>query len=296
MKARYYDSFVGRFLTGDSKIYPKQVNGLNRYMYTNGNPIKYNDPTCLGKQTPYLGAAVVYMLSAGMSERERLLLRASAFAEFRGIERGKQSWLEKTSEKNSSHLGKPHITKLMQYLTASYIQAENSSEREKVQIFALVFTMGKKAGLTWNEIEGYKNESNRISNSWKMAFAAYLVSKDHPNKEIIIISAFQTGKNKDFREKQDMENNCANFKRILYQGGRLLSISPAMKYGIPFSDQHIVKSVESVGLANWGAAYLKFTGWFFGEAMVALGIGFIIVAPMYLVNYLVNNEHWEFTP
>jgi RHS repeat-associated protein len=44
--ARYYDPQIGRFITPDS-IIPDTGNSqaFNRYMYVNGNPINYNDPT-----------------------------------------------------------------------------------------------------------------------------------------------------------------------------------------------------------------------------------------------------------
>jgi len=41
----YYDSKIGRFLQQDSMAFPNQVNGMNRMMYVEGNPVKYNDPT-----------------------------------------------------------------------------------------------------------------------------------------------------------------------------------------------------------------------------------------------------------
>jgi RHS repeat-associated protein len=43
--ARYYDPALGRFITADSIADTGGPNGLNRYMYTRGNPILYNDPS-----------------------------------------------------------------------------------------------------------------------------------------------------------------------------------------------------------------------------------------------------------
>ena len=42
-KARYYDPMVGRFLQADSMAFPDRIMGMNRYMYTEGNPLKYGD-------------------------------------------------------------------------------------------------------------------------------------------------------------------------------------------------------------------------------------------------------------
>jgi RHS repeat-associated protein len=42
-KARYYDPSLGRFLQADSVVNIIGSQGLNRYMYTDGNPVKYKD-------------------------------------------------------------------------------------------------------------------------------------------------------------------------------------------------------------------------------------------------------------
>ncbi|QOI50420.1 RHS repeat-associated core domain-containing protein [Leptospira interrogans serovar Bataviae] len=44
-KARYYEPTLGRFLQADSVIAPESVNGMNRYMYVDGNPVSYRDPS-----------------------------------------------------------------------------------------------------------------------------------------------------------------------------------------------------------------------------------------------------------
>ncbi|MES0488348.1 MAG: RHS repeat-associated core domain-containing protein [Leptospirales bacterium] len=41
--SRFYDPELGRFLQPDSVGAPKQPQGMNRYMYTLGNPVKYRD-------------------------------------------------------------------------------------------------------------------------------------------------------------------------------------------------------------------------------------------------------------
>jgi len=45
--ARYYDPDIGRFITADTIVPTGGMNsqGLNRYMYVAGNPVKYTDPT-----------------------------------------------------------------------------------------------------------------------------------------------------------------------------------------------------------------------------------------------------------
>ncbi|QCO41939.1 RHS repeat-associated core domain-containing protein [Leptospira interrogans] len=44
-KARYYEPTLGRFLQADTVIAPDSVNGMNRYMYVDGNPVSYRDPS-----------------------------------------------------------------------------------------------------------------------------------------------------------------------------------------------------------------------------------------------------------
>ncbi|WP_162267431.1 RHS repeat domain-containing protein, partial [Leptospira alstonii] len=44
-KSRYYEPILGRFLQADSVVMPTNVNGMNRYMYVDGNPISYRDPS-----------------------------------------------------------------------------------------------------------------------------------------------------------------------------------------------------------------------------------------------------------
>ncbi|PKA16554.1 RHS repeat-associated core domain-containing protein [Leptospira haakeii] len=44
-KARYYDPLIGRFLQADSVMDTTRPMGMDLYMYTEGNPIKYTDPS-----------------------------------------------------------------------------------------------------------------------------------------------------------------------------------------------------------------------------------------------------------
>ncbi|MCB1194459.1 MAG: RHS repeat-associated core domain-containing protein [Leptospiraceae bacterium] len=44
-KARYYDPKIGRFLQPDTVLQTSSPFGTNQYMYVEGNPVMYNDPT-----------------------------------------------------------------------------------------------------------------------------------------------------------------------------------------------------------------------------------------------------------
>ncbi|TGK13219.1 RHS repeat-associated core domain-containing protein, partial [Leptospira kmetyi] len=44
-KSRYYDPGMGRFLQSDSVVNTQSLSGNNLYMYVDGNPMQYNDPT-----------------------------------------------------------------------------------------------------------------------------------------------------------------------------------------------------------------------------------------------------------
>ncbi len=51
--ARYYDPYIGSFITPDSLIpEPEFSQSFNRYMYTYGNPVRYNDPTGHEAESP----------------------------------------------------------------------------------------------------------------------------------------------------------------------------------------------------------------------------------------------------
>ncbi|WP_000374315.1 RHS repeat domain-containing protein, partial [Leptospira interrogans] len=51
-KARYYEPTLGRFLQADSVVMPTNVNGMNRYMYVDGNPVSYTDASGNRISTP----------------------------------------------------------------------------------------------------------------------------------------------------------------------------------------------------------------------------------------------------
>ncbi len=42
-KSRFYEPILGRFIQADSVLMPTNVNGMNRYMYVDGNPVNYRD-------------------------------------------------------------------------------------------------------------------------------------------------------------------------------------------------------------------------------------------------------------
>jgi RHS repeat-associated protein len=51
-KARYYDPVMGRFAQADSVAFPERIQGMNRMMYVEGNPIKYGDESGNRISTP----------------------------------------------------------------------------------------------------------------------------------------------------------------------------------------------------------------------------------------------------
>lgn len=60
-KSRYYDPILGRFLQADSEIHPNSVNGQNRYMYVEGNPVNFKDTT--GNSLDMMFYAALYRYS-----------------------------------------------------------------------------------------------------------------------------------------------------------------------------------------------------------------------------------------
>ncbi|MCW7491227.1 hypothetical protein ND861_01030 [Leptospira sp. 2 VSF19] len=124
-----------------------------------------------------------------------------------------------------------------------------------------------------------------------MAFAAYLITKDIQNKELYIISAYLNGRNKDKRKEDNAENRIDRIQRVLDQTGRLFTISEKFKFGITFSDLGISKFLNYF-FYSWGDVYLDILA----SAGGAISIGFVIVGPLYLLSYYLDNEHWGFTP
>jgi RHS repeat-associated protein len=60
-KARYYDPALGRFLQADSIVMPESLYGMNRYMYVDGNPVKWKDPSGNTKRENFAWAAMAYL-------------------------------------------------------------------------------------------------------------------------------------------------------------------------------------------------------------------------------------------
>ena len=75
-KARYYDPAIGRFLQADSVVMPESLFGMNRYMYTFGNPIRYGDSGGNKPNKAVLGAIAGYWFAPalGISREEGLFL------------------------------------------------------------------------------------------------------------------------------------------------------------------------------------------------------------------------------
>ena len=59
-KARYYDSKIGRFLQPDSVVQTSSPFGTNQYMYVEGNPVMYNDPSGHNSSNPLTAKTDVF--------------------------------------------------------------------------------------------------------------------------------------------------------------------------------------------------------------------------------------------
>ncbi len=102
-KARYYDPMIGRFLQADSVVMPESTFGMNRYMYVEGNPVRYGDASGHRLSTPQgwalLGALVApqYGISsewgaaigAGIGRKENIREKKQHSLVNKGIEVGK---------------------------------------------------------------------------------------------------------------------------------------------------------------------------------------------------------------
>ncbi|MCB1191452.1 MAG: RHS repeat-associated core domain-containing protein [Leptospiraceae bacterium] len=75
-KARYYDPKVGRFIEPDSLLKSDTAFGMNPYMYVDGNPISYNDPSGHSKLSAWMKKKGLGSLNFNLS---KLNLRRSWF-------------------------------------------------------------------------------------------------------------------------------------------------------------------------------------------------------------------------
>ncbi|MCB1194039.1 MAG: RHS repeat-associated core domain-containing protein [Leptospiraceae bacterium] len=74
--ARYYDPFIGRFTQADSLIDTEDIMGFNQYMYTNGNPVNYTDPTGHNAYMHMFGSIIKNMVG-GLKWMSKGLQRAA---------------------------------------------------------------------------------------------------------------------------------------------------------------------------------------------------------------------------
>lgn len=74
--ARYYDPTIARFLQADTAIFPNRTQGFNRYMYTEGNPVRYGDASGNNISTPLAWAIVGYYAAPqlGLTPEQGFLL------------------------------------------------------------------------------------------------------------------------------------------------------------------------------------------------------------------------------
>ncbi|MCG9875205.1 MAG: RHS repeat-associated core domain-containing protein [Leptospiraceae bacterium] len=82
-KARYYDSKIGRFLQADSMAFPNQIQGMNRMMYVEGNPVSYRDPSGNNKYIHMFNRIVGHAMGKKFGNNSGVKLSSQNF--FKGI-------------------------------------------------------------------------------------------------------------------------------------------------------------------------------------------------------------------
>ncbi|MCG9873337.1 MAG: hypothetical protein MH321_00960 [Leptospiraceae bacterium] len=70
----YYDAKIGRFLQQDSMAFPNQINGMNRMMYVDGNPVGYRDPSGNKISQSLMGAIAGYIMAPEGQKLEGALI------------------------------------------------------------------------------------------------------------------------------------------------------------------------------------------------------------------------------
>ncbi|WCL48104.1 RHS repeat-associated core domain-containing protein [Leptospira sp. GIMC2001] len=86
-KARYYDPAMGRFIQADSMAFPGKIQGMNRMMYVEGNPVRYGDKSGNKISNSWAYAAISYIVAkqGGESDQNAMMWAAAAY----GVGRGK---------------------------------------------------------------------------------------------------------------------------------------------------------------------------------------------------------------
>ncbi|TGK23369.1 RHS repeat-associated core domain-containing protein [Leptospira kmetyi] len=69
-KSRYYDPSVGRFLQADTVANAQSLSGSNLYMYVDGNPMQYNDPTGNNAWIHMLNRIIGHMIGKHFGDKD----------------------------------------------------------------------------------------------------------------------------------------------------------------------------------------------------------------------------------
>jgi hypothetical protein len=87
----YYDAKIGRFLQQDSMAFPNQVQGMNRMMYVEGNPVGFRDPSGNALSNSWMYAIGTYMIAKnqGLSDEQAMVWAAAAYGVGRAKDRNK---------------------------------------------------------------------------------------------------------------------------------------------------------------------------------------------------------------
>ncbi|UML83150.1 RHS repeat-associated core domain-containing protein (plasmid) [Leptospira interrogans] len=77
-KSRFYEPTLGRFIQADTVIDPESVNGQNRYMYVEGNPVNYKDSSGHSLDMMFYAALYQYaqLPNSPKKEQDSLMLLA----------------------------------------------------------------------------------------------------------------------------------------------------------------------------------------------------------------------------
>ncbi|EQA55418.1 RHS repeat-associated core domain-containing protein [Leptospira kmetyi] len=69
-KSRYYDPGTGRFLQSDSVVNGSSLSGSNLFMYVDGNPLQYNDPTGKNAWIHMLNRIIGHMMGKHFGDKD----------------------------------------------------------------------------------------------------------------------------------------------------------------------------------------------------------------------------------
>uniref|UniRef100_UPI003872AFCA RHS repeat-associated core domain-containing protein n=1 Tax=Leptospira sanjuanensis TaxID=2879643 RepID=UPI003872AFCA len=187
-KSRYYEPILGRFLQADSIVVPESTSGMNRYMYVDGNPVNYRDPS--GHLT---GPGIMHMVN-------RIIGHAI------GKDFNSKGMDKRLSARGISTGGNRF------FHNATFVK----KGRYYWDVGNTIFSQ-RKIGTWWNTAMGNKDYVNSANHQFNFVFGLYANSaeckKSFGETTCLFMYAFSVGLDEYNKRKHDARGNMFNKNR-----------------------------------------------------------------------------------